>query len=68
MFSWIQHALQVGTGRQVRINAAVHDKLNLWQHIIASLVKLPTQLQYIHPDKPTWIGVTEESLEGVGRV
>ena len=45
MFSRIQHALQLATSRRVCITAAVHDELNLWIHLVASLAECPTQLQ-----------------------
>ena len=50
------------------IITAIHDKLNLWRHLIALIADPPTHLQEIRPDKQMWIGATDASLEGVGGI
>ena len=68
MFRQIQHALQLATEWWVCIITVFHDKIRLWQHLIASLTERPTHLWEICLYKTTWIGAIYTSLEGMGGI
>ena len=57
--------LKVVIDRQVSITYTVHNKLNMWRHLIASLAKRPTYLREITPKTFTCIGATDTSVEGM---
>ena len=52
----------------MRITAAVHDDINLWQQLILLLAERPTHIQEIYSNKPTWIGATDVSLKVMGSI
>ena len=55
-------------GRQFSITAAIHNELTLWCHLIELLAQIPTHLQEIRTNKPTWIRARDSSLEVMGGV
>ena len=68
MFTRIQHAFKTAKGLRINLTTPVHEELTVWRHLVASLATRPTHICEIRPHPPTWIGVTDASLTGMGGV
>ena len=68
MFTCLQHTLKTAKGHRIKLSMSVHEELTVWRHLVASLAARPMHLREIRPHPPTWIGATDASLTGMGRV
>ena len=68
MFSRLQHALKTADGRRVLLNAHMNNEINLWLHFTCYQYERTTHLREITPHPPTWTGVMDAPLKGIGGV
>ena len=52
----------------MHLMAVVHDELNLCRYFINLIAQRLTHLQEIRTGSPTWTGVIDASLEGMGGI
>ena len=65
MFTCLHNALKTAKGRNIVLTTPVHDKLNIWRHLVASLSPCMTHLRETCPYPPIYIEVTKTFLEGM---
>ena len=68
MFTRVQHALKIVTGRHTQLTADVHNDLEAWRKLFRSLARWPTHLRELQPFPPTWIGTTDSPGSRMGGV
>ena len=68
MFSRMQHSLKTADSRRVKLTSHVHDELNLWRYLVHSLGDRLTHIRERIPCPPTWTGMTDASLTGMGGI
>ena len=57
-----------GSRNRIALTSAIHDELDDWRMLLASLAARPTHIREIIPDYPTWTGAHDASGKGMGGV
>jgi hypothetical protein len=57
-----------GSRNRICLTPAIHDELDDWRMLLASLATRPTHMWEIIPDFPTWTGAHDASGRGMGGV
>ena len=68
MSTRVKHDLKRAAGRHVKLTVDVYDELNAWRKLVSSLAIRPTHFHELETFSPTWIGTTDVSGSGMGRV
>ena len=68
MLTQVQHALKRAAERHVQLTMDMHDELKAWRELVLSLANRPTYLRKLETFAPLWIGNTDASGSGMGRV
>ena len=66
MLSFLQHAL-AGNSR-IRLTPFLRSCLHDWWHLADELAEHPTPLRYLVPTRPTYVGTSDASKQGMGGV
>ena len=65
VFTCLRHLMKISKGQNMNLTTPVHDKLNIWWYLVASLATQTTHLRDILSHPQNFIGTTYDSLEGM---
>ena len=66
ILSRIQNVLNTVDNRCIILTPQVHDEKNMWRGFITSFAIRKTHLREIKPHPPTWKGMTDTFIKGIG--